>query len=157
MTTRAAHRLRLDLLPDRLAVCRLDPGAPLPDAALLPPAAPPPGATRLAAPARGGAIFSVTRTGEELSIVCNEDLAPPGSRVERGWRCLQVAGPLQFSLTGVLAALAVPLAERGVSIFALSTFDTDYLLVKSEQLETAAAALREAGHEVTMAAGENRE
>jgi hypothetical protein len=59
-----------------------------------------------------------------------------------------VAGPLQFSLTGVLAALAVPLAEREVSIFALSTFDTDYLLVKSDQLETAAAALREAGHEV---------
>ena len=133
---RIVRRLRLHLLPDRLAVCRLDPGAPLPEAVLFPP------------PARGETIFSVTRTGEELSIVCSEDSVALGSRVERGWRCLKVAGPLQFSLTGVLAALAVPLAEREVSIFALSTFDTDYLLVKSDQLETAAAALREAGHEV---------
>ena len=136
MIKRVVRRLRLHLLPDRLAVCRLDPGAPIPDVAHFPETA------------QGGAFFSVTRTGEEVSIVCSEDSVVPGSRVERGWRCLRVVGPLQFSLTGVLAALAVPLAERGVSIFALSTFNTDYLLVKSDQLETAAAALREAGHEV---------
>ncbi len=79
---RVVRRLRLHLLPDRLAVCRLDPGAPLPEPALVPP------------PARGGSFFSVTRTGEELSIVCSEDSVESGSRVERGWRCLRVAGPL---------------------------------------------------------------
>jgi hypothetical protein len=67
---------------------------------------------------------------------------------ERGWRCLQVAGPLDFSLTGVLASLASCLAEAKVSIFAISTYDTDYLLVQAEDLETAIRALRAAGHEI---------
>ncbi len=71
------RRLRLHLLPDRLAVCRLDPGAPLPDAAHLP------------EPARDGSFFSVTRTEEEVSIVCSEDSVVSGSRVERGWRCCE--------------------------------------------------------------------
>jgi hypothetical protein len=96
------------------------------------------------------AFFSVTRTPDELSMVCEEAQAPAGTRCESGWRMLQVAGPLAFSLTGVLAGIAGPLAEAGVSIFAISTFDTDYVLVKEENLEKAMAALRAAGHRVPV-------
>jgi hypothetical protein len=96
----------------------------------------------------GGSFSSVTRTHDELSIVCAEGLAPGGTKCESGWRVLQVAGPLEFSLTGVLAAIAAPLANAGVSIFAISTFDTDYVLVKEENLVKAVEALRGAGHRV---------
>jgi hypothetical protein len=116
------------VLAGRFAVCRLDPRAD-----------PPSGWN--SAP-----FFSLTRTPDELSIVCSERTAPGAARVERGWRCLRVEGPLDFSLTGILAGLTSPLAERGVSVFSISTFDTDYLLVKHDQLAQARAALEEAGH-----------
>jgi hypothetical protein len=119
--------IELTILPGRLAVCRLAPEA----------AAPPWG--------MGGALWSLTRSGDELSVVCAEELVPEGVRREGGWRALAVAGPLDFALTGVLSAIAAPLAAAGVSIFALSTFDTDYVLVKEERLEAAVAALRAAG------------
>ena len=121
---------RLTILPETLAVCRL--GA---DDALPP-----------WLPARG--FVSVTRTADELSVVCVEDAVPEGVRAERGWRCLAVAGPLDFGLTGVLASIAAPLADAQISIFAISTFDTDYVLVKAEKLDEAAEALRRAGHVV---------
>jgi hypothetical protein len=85
-------------------------------------------------------------------VVCAESAVPSGVRCERAWRALRVEGPLDFALTGVLASLAVPLAKAGVSIFATSTFDTDYVLVKEELLEQAVNALRLAGHEVLRAA-----
>lgn len=119
--------IELTVLPGRLAVCRLEPGA-----------APP-------AWAIGGALWSITGTADELSVVCEEGRAPEGVRREAGWRALKVAGPLDFALTGVLSAIAGPLAEAGVSIFAVSTFDTDYVLVKEERLGAAVAALRAAG------------
>jgi uncharacterized protein len=122
--------LRLRALAGELAVCRLPADAPAP------------------APA-AGALGSVTRTAEELSIVCPVADAPPGAEVECGWRALQVAGPLDFALTGVLAAIAVPLAEAEISIFAVSTYDTDYVLVREAALPAAAEALRRAGHEVS--------
>lgn len=81
--------------------------------------------------------------------MCGEGLAPQGTQCENGWRAFQVAGPLEFSLTGILAAIAVPLADAGVSIFAISTFDTDYVLVKEESLAKAMEALRAAGHRVS--------
>jgi hypothetical protein len=93
-------------------------------------------------------FFSVTRTPDELSIVCVESQAPDDAKSERGWRVLQVIGPLEFSLTGILAAIAAPLAAAGVSIFAISTFDTDYVLVKEENLAKALDALRAADHRV---------
>ena len=96
----------------------------------------------------GGSFVSLTRTRDELSVVCAEDLVPAGTKCEGGWRVFQVAGPLEFSLTGVLAAIAAPLANAGVSIFAISTFDTDYVLVKEENLVKAVEALRGAGHRV---------
>jgi hypothetical protein len=69
-------------------------------------------------------------------------------KAEKDWRCLQVVGPLDFALTGILASLLIPLAEAGVSMFAISTFDTDYLLIKETTLEVAITALRNAGHYV---------
>jgi hypothetical protein len=123
--------LRLFVRPGRYVVCRLDASAESP------------------AEVRGSAFASVTRTADELSIVCEERLAPYGSRCEPGWRCLALEGPIPFTATGVLAALLGPLAEAHVGIFSISTFDTDYLLVKDDQLEAAIAALRASGHHVT--------
>lgn len=91
---------------------------------------------------------SVTRTADELSVVCTEGFVPEGVRCEKGWRVLKLEGPFEFSEVGVLASVAAPLAEVGVSIFAVSTFETDYVLVKDEQLEPAVGALRERSHEV---------
>lgn len=96
---------------------------------------------------------SITRTPQELSIVAPEEALwrgdlPEEARIEGSWACLMVEGPLDFSLVGVLAALAAPLARAGISVFALSTYDTDYLLVSNGQLSRARAALSEAGHYV---------
>lgn len=96
----------------------------------------------------GGPPASVTRTAAELSVVCAEDAVPDGVTAERGWRALEAQGPFAFTLTGVLASLLVPLADAGVPIFALSTFDTDYVLVPAARAEDAVTALREAGHDV---------
>jgi hypothetical protein len=92
---------------------------------------------------------SFTRTGEELSILCREALVPEDIRAERGWRALRVAGVLDLSQIGVLASLVAPLAGAGISLFALSTFDTDdYLLVKEQDLGRAVEALVAVGHAV---------
>ena len=122
--------LTLSLLDGRFAVCRLAPGDEIP------------------AWASGGAFASVTRTRDELSLVCAEGAVPEGIRCEGGWRVFQVEGPLDFGLTGILASLAVPLAEAAVSIFAVSTFDTDYVMVRDQNVERALAALATAGHRV---------
>jgi hypothetical protein len=124
------RRLNLLLLKERLSVCRLAPAEAVPPWA------------------GSGALTSVTRTDEELSVVCAEGAAPEGTDCESGWRALKIEGPLDFGLTGVLASVAGPLAEAGVSIFAISTFNTDYMLVKEERLEKAVAALAAAGHRV---------
>jgi len=123
--------LTLSILPGRYAICRLGAGEAVPDWAQ-----PSPGA---------GRFVSITRTGDELSIVCFESAVPDLVRSDRVWRVLAVEGPLDFSLTGVLAALTAPLAEARVAVFALSTFDTDYLLVKDERLAQAVEALARAG------------
>jgi hypothetical protein len=123
--------LSLRTLPGELAVCRMAPDAAAPAASA------------------GAALWSVTRTVDELSIVCPVAAAPPGAEVEPGWRALQVAGPLDFALTGVLAAIAGPLAAAEVSIFAVSTYDTDYVLVRDAALPAAFEALRRAGHDVS--------
>lgn len=119
--------LPLVLLSERFAVCRLSPEAPEPDWA------------------RFSELLSTTRTRSELSIVCAERLVPPEVRAERGFRALMIQGQLDFSLTGVLASIAVPLARAGVSIFALSTFDTDYVLVSEDNLSRALDALTQVG------------
>jgi len=118
----------LTLLPGEFAISRLDAGAAIPDWALL------------------GVPATVTRTADELSIVCRREHVPTGVCTRAGWRCLMVRGPLDFGLTGVLAGLATPLAAAGISVFAISTYDTDYLLVPMDSLEAAVAALLKAGH-----------
>lgn len=120
----------LTVLPGELAVCRLPPDAPFPPWA------------------DGPGFLSLTRTAEELSVVCPADHVPAGVQAVAPWRALKVAGPLDFALTGILAALARPLADAGISLFAVATYDTDYLLVKAETLDAAVAALRGAGHRV---------
>ena len=122
--------LTLEILPETYAICRLDPSAPVPDWA------------------ESGAFRCVTRTPHELSIVCRADAAPEGVAASRGWRALGVVGTLDFALTGVLASIAAPLAAADVSIFAVATHDTDYVLVRQEALARAAEALIAAGHRV---------
>lgn len=122
--------LTLSILPDAFAVCRLDAHVQIPSWVT------------------SGNFFSITRTTDELSLVCRENDVPDGTRCERAWRCLKIEGPLDFALTGILASLAVPLANTGISIFALSTFDTDYVLVKENNLEKAIAVLQNAGHRI---------
>jgi len=94
-------------------------------------------------------VNSVTRTPRELSIVCDDEAVPSDVLSERGFRALVIEGQLDFSLTGVLAAVASPLAAAKISLFAFSTYDTDYVLVKDERLEAAIAALQAAGLTVT--------
>lgn len=101
------------------------------------------------APGVGGSFLSITRTADELSVVCPEEYAPEGAAVEVGWRAMKVEGTLDFSLVGILASISAPLADAGVGIFVVSTFDTDYVLVKEASLERAVSALEGAGHEVS--------
>lgn len=124
--------LTLAVLPGTYAVCRLDGGATVPGWAT------------------SGSFFSVTRTADELSVVCEQGAVSEGVLCEGGWRCLKVRGPLDFGLTGILASLALPLAEAGISIFALSTYDTDYIMVKATDLEEAVAVLSGSGHTITQ-------
>jgi uncharacterized protein len=95
-----------------------------------------------------GSIVSITRTQDELSIVCEEPRPLPSEKYEAGWACLKLEGPFPFSLTGVLSSFLAPLAENKIPIFAMSTFDTDYVLVKRDDLARAVTALQAAGHEV---------
>ncbi len=91
-------------------------------------------------------FFSITRTDDELSIVCDTQISLASEKSERGWSCIKVLGPLDFALTGILAAISNVLAEAEISIFALSTYDTDYILVKSDALVLAKKVLKEAGY-----------
>jgi uncharacterized protein len=126
----ATPRLELSLLPERFAISRLAAEAPIPSWATQ------------------GPFFSVTRTDDELSVVCELSRVPDGVRSQPGWRALKVHGPFVLLEIGVLSALASPLAEAKLSLFAISTFDTDYLLVAAETLAAAIAALEQAGHTI---------
>jgi uncharacterized protein len=126
--------LKYRVLVERLAVCRFASDARIPAWAL------------------EGGFFCVVRTRDELSLVYTEDVCaadrmPDGAPVERGWVALKLEGPFPFSMTGVLASFLQPLAEARIPIFAISTFDTDYVLIKRENLEQAVVALGAAGHE----------
>jgi hypothetical protein len=127
MTMRA---LRFSRIPGRFAVCRLPANAPLPEWAWSAPFA------------------SVTRTADELSIVCAANGVPQQHEPATPWVCLKIEGPFSFSAVGVLTAFIGPLAETGVPIFAISTFDTDYVLVGEGYVETALRALADAGHKL---------
>lgn len=120
--------LTLQLAPGEFAVCRLPPNAPIPAWA-------------------GSAVFnSVTRTADELSILCPAAQVPAGVKREAGWRLLKFQGPFDFAAVGILAAVLAPLAAAGISSLAIATFDTDYLLVKEDRLEDVQRSLEAAGH-----------
>jgi hypothetical protein len=120
----------MTVLPELLAICRMAPDEPLPGWAT------------------SGSFTSVTRTADELSIVCSQSVVPASVTQNTGWRALRVAGPLDLSLIGILFSIAQPLADAGISLFAISTFDTDYVLVKEASLPQAVAALTAEGHTV---------
>lgn len=124
---------RLSILDERLAICRLDVASGIPPWGI---------SSRFA---------SFTRTADELSVVCPEESVPEDVGCERGWRVLKLEGPLDFSLVGVLAKITGALAEADVSVFVISTFDTDYVLVRENLLNTAVTILRDAGYEVQNA------
>jgi len=126
MTTMSG--LNLSLLDGDYSVCRLDSKA-----------TPPPWATQ-------GNFYSVSHSAEELSVVCESGLVPTATKAEHGWKVLKVAGPLDFNLTGILVELTNPLAQAGIPVFAISTFDTDYLLVRAADLNGAMTVLTDAGH-----------
>jgi uncharacterized protein len=122
--------LDLTVLRGTYAVCRLPPNSPAPEWLT-------------------GNFRAVSWSGGETSVVCAERCVPGDVIAERGWRALVVRGPLAFGLTGVLASIAQPLAEAAISIFAISTYDTDYVLVKQDSLDAAVRALEAAGHRVS--------
>ena len=123
-------KLILSILPEPMAICHLGKDAPIPDWA------------------HAGSFLSITRTLDELSVVCPQILVPEGIRKDDEWRCLRVEGTLDFSLTGVISLLTTPLAFEGISVFVVSTYDTDYLMVKQRYLEKAIAVLSGNGHQV---------
>jgi hypothetical protein len=127
------HRVALTLLPDSLAICRLASDAPVPAWATTAP------------------WWSITRTTDELSIVCFERWVPEGVIASRGWRALRFAGPLPLDQTGILASVTAPLAAARVSVFAVATYDTDYVLVPAAQRAAAIEALERAGYSVGSA------
>jgi hypothetical protein len=123
-------KLRLELIETHISVCRLTPDAEVPVW-------------------MRGAFTSVTRTPDELSVVCDSDCVPDEVRAEHGWRMFRVAGPIPFETTGVAAAMVSPLAAAKISVFLIATFDTDYLLVKEDVLGRAIEVLRGAGLDVS--------
>jgi uncharacterized protein len=124
-------RLDVRLLPGRFAACRLEPGDPVPPWV---PAA--------------GALVVIARTDEELSILCDAGIVPDGVRAERDLRAFVVQGPLPFDAVGIMAGLSGALAAASIPLLAVSTFDTDYILVREERVGDARAALSAWGHAI---------
>lgn len=120
-------KFAVELLPNTFAICRLAPDLAIPDWAQ-------------------GEFVSITRTPEELSIVCREENVPGGVQAERNRRCLRIVGKLDFSLVGVIAALTKVLANANISVFLVSTYDTDYFLVRQLDVNRTVAAFEKAGH-----------
>ncbi len=127
--------LTLNVLPELLAVCQAPAGTEW---------------SQLPEDLFRQSFWSLTQTADELSLVVPQEAAPPDWKSEPGWRALEVPGPLDFVMVGVIANLAVPLAEAEISIFALSTYNTDYILVKEADLERAKYALLQAGYVVVQ-------
>jgi hypothetical protein len=124
------RRLKFGRIAGQFAVCRLAADAPIP------------------AWATSGVFTSVTRTADELSIVCPLENVPQGRKPEVPWICFKLEGPFDFLQVGVLASFVNPLAQSGVPIFAIATYDTDYVLIREDFADVALGALRGTGHEL---------
>jgi len=127
------HRLKFHRLPGQYEIVRLAPDASVPDWAVQ------------------GEFTSITRTGDELSIVCPTGNLPPDVQSPQRWICLKLEGPFPFSQTGVLLSFIEPLSNNGIPIFAISTYDTDYVLIQEEYAGAAISFLQQAGHELAKA------
>ncbi|MGB0371339.1 MAG: ACT domain-containing protein [Opitutales bacterium] len=123
-----SERPILETLASEFSICRLNPSAAIPSWAL------------------HGSVYSITRTDSELSIVCESSQVEGAQPVESGWRAIAVQGPLDFSMTGLLASISAPLADNGISIFVISTYDTDIILVKSNHVKEAQSLLMADGY-----------
>lgn len=119
--------MKFSVVPGSLAIVRLPPSSEVP-----------------------ASFFSIASTDEETSIVCDESAVPPNAQADRGWRALKIEGPLPLTAVGILAEIAARLATEGISVFAVSTYDTDYILVKAERLDDACKALRGESGRFTM-------
>lgn len=126
--------MRLELIDEEFAVCRLQADHPAPEWAM-------------------GNFVSITRTPAELSVVCPSRCVPSEAKHEAGWRCFHVVGPFQFSEVGVIASLVSPLAAANVPVFVISTFDTDWLFIQKAFLNTTTETLQSAGHQIAIAPG----
>lgn len=122
--------MQLHLLDLSLSVCQLETSAVVP------------------AWAQSGPFFNLTKTDEELSIVCPTSVVPDHIKRQDHWRAIKVEGPLDFSLTGILSTLLKPLAQAQISIFAISTFNTDYILIQDKDLQKAVLTLKNEGHQI---------
>lgn len=122
--------LILIVLPEKLAVCRLPADAAIPSWATAEP------------------FFNITRTADELSVICREALVPAGVDASGGWRALKLHGPFDFDQVGVLLRVAEPLAAARISMLPIATYETDYVLVQAESLAAAVTVLRQAGHQI---------
>jgi hypothetical protein len=122
--------LTMKLLKEKCGVCRLDKTELIPEWS------------------KNSDFFSITRTSDELSVVCSEDNIPNDIKCEKDWRVLKIEGPLDFSLIGILASISTILAQKGISIFAISTYDTDYILVKNKDIDSAIDSLINERYEV---------
>ena len=120
-------KFTIELFPDNFAICRLDHNAGIPSWVR-------------------SEFVSITRTREELSIVCQQAEVPNDVQAERDWRCLRIAGQLDFSLVGVIAEITRILATADISVFVTSTYDTDYFLVRQQNVDQTVAVLQDAGH-----------
>jgi len=127
---KTAPKLTFIILRETFAICRLNKDAPIPDWAFQ------------------GGLFSVTRTKDELSIVCPQINVPKGILCNQGWSCLKVKGPLDLSSTGIISSIAATLERENISLFSISTYDTDYVMVKEKDLEKGILALTEAGQKI---------
>jgi uncharacterized protein len=123
-------KLSLLVLDPMFAICSLKRDSPLPEWAT------------------SSDFYSITRTYDELSIVCPQEQMPAGVDINKNWRCLKVQGPLGFSITGILASISMPLSTEGVSVFVFSSYDTDHIMVKQYELEKAVDVLQKAGHTI---------
>ncbi len=123
-------KLDLVILKKKFAICQLSPKDSIPD------------------PSKLGDFWSITKTDEEISIIIPENLIPVNCKSEKGWRAIKIIGPLYFSLTGIIANLSTVLAKAGISIFTFSTYNTDYIFVKEENLEQSKEVLEKNGHKI---------
>ncbi len=122
--------LSLSVMEKRLAACRFAPETGVPEWVVQ------------------AGFASVTRTADELSIICDEDVVPVEVKCARDWRALKLEGPFDFALVGILASILQPLAREGISVLAVGTYDTDYVLIRAGQFERAIAVLAQAGHRI---------